>query len=72
MEVVWQILAASFAFVVLIYAWRVVNWAYIRPKRLEKLLRKQGLRGNSFKVLYGDLKEMLEMMKEAKVQAHQS
>ncbi|KAK4438749.1 cytochrome [Sesamum alatum] len=66
MEAVWQITAASFAFVVFICAWRVVNWAYIRPKRLEKLLRKQGFRGNSFRLVYGDTKELLKMVKEAK------
>ncbi|XP_011082968.1 cytochrome P450 CYP72A219-like [Sesamum indicum] len=66
MEVVWQILAASSAFVVLMYSWRVVNWAYIRPKRLEKFLRKQGLSGNSYRLVYGDLKEMLKMMEDGR------
>ncbi|KAL0399684.1 UNVERIFIED_CONTAM: cytochrome [Sesamum radiatum] len=66
MEAVWQITAASFAFVVLIWAWRVANWAYMRPKRLEKLLRKQGFNGNSYRFVYGDLKELLKMVKEAK------
>ncbi|KAK6134351.1 hypothetical protein DH2020_031915 [Rehmannia glutinosa] len=66
MEVVYQILAAAFAFVVLFYTWRILNWAYIRPKRLEKLLRKQGLKGNSYRLVYGDLKELLKMVTEAK------
>ncbi|KAK6134293.1 hypothetical protein DH2020_031983 [Rehmannia glutinosa] len=61
MEVVHQILAAAFAFVVLIYTWRILNWFYIRPKRLERLLRKQGLKGNSYGLVYGDLKELLKM-----------
>ncbi|KAI3457103.1 hypothetical protein Pfo_013766 [Paulownia fortunei] len=66
MEVLYQVLAASFAFVVLIYTWRILNWAYIRPKRLEKFLRKQGLKGNSYSLVYGDLKELLKMVQEAK------
>ncbi|KAK6157532.1 hypothetical protein DH2020_011780 [Rehmannia glutinosa] len=66
MEVVHQILAAAFAFVVLFYTWRILNWAYIRPKRLERLLRKQGLKGNSYRLVYGDLKELLKMVTEAK------
>ncbi|KAK6134292.1 hypothetical protein DH2020_031982 [Rehmannia glutinosa] len=65
MEVVHQILAAAFAFVVLIYTWRILNWFYIRPKRLERLLRKQGLKGNSYGLVYGDLKELLKMAGEA-------
>ncbi|KAK6134421.1 hypothetical protein DH2020_031853 [Rehmannia glutinosa] len=66
MEVIYQILAAAFAFVVLFYTWRILNWAYIRPKRLERLLRKQGLKGNSYRLVYGDLKELLKMVTEAK------
>ncbi|KAG8386770.1 hypothetical protein BUALT_Bualt03G0183500 [Buddleja alternifolia] len=61
--------AACLAFVfvfVIYYTWRVLNWAYITPKRLEKRLRKQGLKGNSYKLVYGDLKEMLKTIEEAK------
>ncbi|KAK4398163.1 cytochrome [Sesamum angolense] len=66
MEGVWHLIAASLAFVVLICAWRVVKWGYMRPKRLEKLVRKQGFNGNSYRMVYGDLKEVLKMVKEAK------
>jgi cytochrome P450 len=66
MEVPYQIFAASLAFVVLIYAWKILNWSYFSPKRLESALRKQGLRGNSYRLIHGDLKEMLKMVKEAK------
>ncbi|PIM97508.1 Cytochrome P450 CYP4/CYP19/CYP26 subfamily [Handroanthus impetiginosus] len=64
-QIVYQLLAAAFTFVVLIYTWRILNWAYIRPKRLEKVLRKQGLKGNSYKLVYGDLKELSKMLAEA-------
>ncbi|PHU12685.1 Secologanin synthase [Capsicum chinense] len=32
---------------------------------MEKLLRKQGLKGNSYRILHGDLKELSRMIKEA-------
>ncbi|XP_059659702.1 cytochrome P450 CYP72A219-like isoform X2 [Cornus florida] len=52
--------------VVVILAWRVLNWVWLRPRKLEKWLRQQGLSGNSYRLLFGDLKEMSEMIKEAK------
>ncbi|KAH6803031.1 cytochrome P450 [Perilla frutescens var. frutescens] len=65
MEVVYQIIASCFAIVVVIYTWILLNWAYLRPKKLEKMLRKQGLNGNSYRLGYGDLKEMSTTMEEA-------
>ncbi|KAK6134352.1 hypothetical protein DH2020_031916 [Rehmannia glutinosa] len=66
MEFVHQIFATAFISVVLLYTWRILNWAYISPKRLERLLRKQGLKGNSYRLVSGDLKELLKMAGEAK------
>ncbi|KAK7272632.1 hypothetical protein RJT34_29352 [Clitoria ternatea] len=51
--------------VVVIWSWRVLNWLWLRPKRLEKLLRDQGLRGNPYRLLLGDSKELQEMRKQA-------
>ncbi|KAM3222304.1 hypothetical protein P3L10_021574 [Capsicum annuum] len=36
-----------------------------KPKKLEKLLRQQGLKGNSYGILYGDAKDLPGMVKEA-------
>ncbi|XP_056173260.1 cytochrome P450 72A397-like isoform X3 [Syzygium oleosum] len=47
-------------------AWRVVNWVWLRPKRLERLLRQQGLSGKPYTFLFGDLKEDSRLLKEAK------
>ncbi|KAH7512766.1 hypothetical protein FEM48_Zijuj12G0125100 [Ziziphus jujuba var. spinosa] len=33
--------------IVIALAWRVLNWVWFRPKRLERFLRQQGLSGNS-------------------------
>ncbi|PHT76757.1 Cytochrome [Capsicum annuum] len=51
--------------VLLVCLWRVMNWVWLRPKKLEKLLRQQGLKGNSYRMLYGDIKDLSGMVKEA-------
>ncbi|KAH6780703.1 cytochrome P450 [Perilla frutescens var. hirtella] len=66
MEVVYQIIFSCFSIAVLSYTWRIVNWAYLRPKKLEKLLRQQGFNGNSYRLFYGDLKETSKLKEEAK------
>lgn len=50
----------------LVYTWRVLNWIWLKPKRLEKLLREQGCKGNSYRLVLGDLKDSYKMGKEAK------
>ncbi|XP_060189913.1 cytochrome P450 CYP72A219-like [Lycium barbarum] len=49
-----------------IWVWRFLNWVWFKPKKLEKYLREQGLNGNSYRLLFGDLKEGYMMSKEAK------
>lgn len=49
----------------LLWVWRLMNWVWLRPKKLERLLRSQGFTGNPYRVLYGDLKEFSMMTKEA-------
>ncbi|KAG6416841.1 hypothetical protein SASPL_124282 [Salvia splendens] len=67
MEVGFQTLAAAvLAFLALIYTWKILNWAYIKPKKLERALRKQGLKGNPYRLMYGDLKELMQSITEAK------
>ncbi|KAJ0102770.1 hypothetical protein Patl1_04990 [Pistacia atlantica] len=51
---------------VVTWAWRLLNWVWFRPKKFEKYLRQQGLKGKPYRLLYGDLKENLMMIKEAK------
>ncbi|CAJ2659447.1 secologanin synthase-like protein [Trifolium pratense] len=49
----------------LTWAWRILNWVWLKPKKLEKLLREQGLKGNSYRFLVGDIKDLLKMRNEA-------
>ncbi|KAK9059916.1 hypothetical protein SSX86_020620 [Deinandra increscens subsp. villosa] len=54
---------------VMIFMWcalRFLNWVWFKPKRIEKLLRKQGINGSPYKFLFGDAKEMVKMINEAK------
>ncbi|CAN4104318.1 unnamed protein product [Withania somnifera] len=53
--------------VIIIWVWRMVNWVWIRPRKLEKCFRKQGLNGHTYRILYGDTKEMSVLTKEAKL-----
>ncbi|KAI3515637.1 hypothetical protein L1887_14538 [Cichorium endivia] len=49
------------------FAWRLSNSLWFEPKKKEKLLRDQGLNGTSYKFMFGDLKELVQMTSEAKL-----
>ncbi|KAE9457963.1 hypothetical protein C3L33_10131, partial [Rhododendron williamsianum] len=40
-------------------AWKAVNWVWLRPKQLERCLRDQGFKGNTYRFLYGDSKDFV-------------
>ncbi|XP_071734150.1 cytochrome P450 CYP72A219-like [Rutidosis leptorrhynchoides] len=52
--------------ILVIYTWRILNFLWFNPKKTQKFLQEQGLKGTSYKFLFGDFKELSEMMKEAK------
>ncbi|XP_074373574.1 cytochrome P450 72A397-like [Apium graveolens] len=47
------------------WTWRVLNWVWVKPRKMEKCLRQQGFHGNSYRFLSGDNKENSEMVKNA-------
>ncbi|XP_048322133.2 cytochrome P450 72A397-like [Ziziphus jujuba] len=51
--------------IVITWAWRVLKWVWLRPKKLERALRHQGLTAKSYRLVYGDLKESSNMFKLA-------
>ncbi|KAL9322139.1 hypothetical protein ACSQ67_010192 [Phaseolus vulgaris] len=65
MEAAWTTTLTLIVILLLIWAWKILNWLWFNPKRLEKLLREQGFQGNPYKLLVGDSKEFLKMRKEA-------
>ncbi|XP_027172967.1 cytochrome P450 CYP72A219-like [Coffea eugenioides] len=48
-----------------IVSWKVLNWVWFRPKKLEKRLKEQGFRGNPYKRLHGDFKDISALYTEA-------
>ncbi|KAJ0662197.1 putative secologanin synthase [Helianthus annuus] len=53
------------ASVLLFYIWRISNWLWFKPKKIEQCLRDQGLNGSLYKFIFGDVKEMQQMTNEA-------
>nr|XP_043608115.1 cytochrome P450 CYP72A219-like [Erigeron canadensis] len=49
---------------VMVVPWKLLEWAWFKPKRLEKYLREQGLKGTNYKLPFGDTKEMLHLTKQ--------
>lgn len=43
--------------IVVAWTWQFLNWVWFKPIKTERLLRKQGMKGNSYKFLFGDTKE---------------
>ncbi|XP_031106766.1 cytochrome P450 CYP72A219-like [Ipomoea triloba] len=66
MEFLCNLFLFSFSIIFLVCAWRVVNWAWLRPKTLEKWLRGQDLKGNAYRLFYGDTKEIAKMINATK------
>nr|XP_043612714.1 cytochrome P450 CYP72A219-like [Erigeron canadensis] len=54
------VLLITYAFI------RFLNLVWFKPKKIEKFLTEQGLHGNSYKIFFGDLKEMVELIVQAK------
>jgi hypothetical protein len=62
----WSFFVGAFSLLLLWGAARALEWAWLRPKRLERALRQQGLRGTVYRSLAGDLKENSRLNKEAR------
>ncbi|KAL3828739.1 hypothetical protein ACJIZ3_017541 [Penstemon smallii] len=61
----WDYVIIAVFTLLLIWVVKFVNWVWIEPKKMEKFFRKQGLKGNSYRLLFGDANEISDMYKEA-------
>ncbi|KAE8683725.1 CYP72A219 protein [Hibiscus syriacus] len=50
----------------MIWGWSVLKWAWLTPKRLERCLRQQGLRGTPYSSLSGDFKQLIAMRRQTR------
>lgn len=66
LDIYLKVTGSLFLAYVVVIAWRLLNWVWIKPKRLEKILRNQGFKGSSYKLLYGDMKELAAAKKLAR------
>ncbi|XP_047329541.1 cytochrome P450 CYP72A219-like [Impatiens glandulifera] len=48
------------------WGWGILEWIWLKPRRVENHLRSQGYRGNPYKVLFGDLKDFSALSKLAR------
>ncbi|WOH03060.1 hypothetical protein DCAR_0522451 [Daucus carota subsp. sativus] len=44
--------------------YRVLNWVWLRPRKLEKYLKEQGFKGNAYRLVLGDMGEYASMIKQ--------
>ncbi|XP_074557259.1 cytochrome P450 CYP72A616-like [Curcuma longa] len=65
MELWFAVCGGLAALLVVAWAIRMLNWAFWKPRRLDRALRSQGLKGSSYRPVSGDLKEMVRLTKEA-------
>ncbi|KAK3019973.1 hypothetical protein RJ639_003020 [Escallonia herrerae] len=70
MEIAPGLIAVSVVLASIVVTWivRLVNWVWVRPKKLEKCLREQGLKGNPYRILHGDMEEYSTLTRQAKSQ----
>ncbi|KAF5206702.1 Cytochrome p450 [Thalictrum thalictroides] len=65
-EDILQTLVVIVGVVLVSWAWKTISSIWLKPKKMEKYLREQGLKGPNYKFLYGDTKEIGRLTKEAR------
>ncbi|KAK9092512.1 hypothetical protein Syun_027423 [Stephania yunnanensis] len=53
-------------------AWKVFDWVWWKPKRLERYFREQGIEGPCYKLIHGNIKENAVATKKAKAKPMES
>ncbi|XP_028763684.1 11-oxo-beta-amyrin 30-oxidase-like [Neltuma alba] len=54
------------AIIVVRWGWNMMKWLWLNPKRMERMLRDQGLQANPYRFWIGDLWEMVKMQEQVK------
>ena len=62
----WAVAAAAVAAALLWLAAWTLGWAWWTPRRLERVLRAQGLKGTRYRLFTGDITESAQLNREAR------
>ncbi|XP_020597072.1 cytochrome P450 CYP72A219-like [Phalaenopsis equestris] len=64
----WLVLAATAVIVAAAswVGWSLAEWLWLQPRRLERKLRAQGLRGSRYRLPFGDIKNIGNLVGEAR------
>nr|AGX93060.1 7-deoxyloganic acid 7-hydroxylase-like protein [Tabernaemontana elegans] len=66
MEMNFKLVAVlGFIGLALYWVYRVLDWVWFKPKKLEKCLREQGFKGNPYRLFLGDQYESGKLIREA-------
>ncbi|KAL3649041.1 hypothetical protein CASFOL_005444 [Castilleja foliolosa] len=60
----WELIIAPLFTILAIWTWQIFNWVWLKPKKIERLFRQQGMKGHSYKLLFGEMKEAKLMYDE--------
>ncbi|KAK1416131.1 hypothetical protein QVD17_31919 [Tagetes erecta] len=66
METMGKVVIAIVVGVMMRWGWKLLNWSWFTPKKLEKWLKNEGYKGNSYKFLMGDMIELATILKQGK------
>ncbi|KAJ0896499.1 putative secologanin synthase [Helianthus annuus] len=69
METMGKVATVIVTLVILRWGWKLLNWVWLKPKKLEKWLRDEGYKGNPYKLLMGDMIEFATTLKEGRLKA---
>lgn len=61
----WKVFITVVSAALVVWVWQFFNWVWLKPRKAERFFRKQGMKGNSYKFLYGDTKEADLMYKKS-------
>ncbi|KAJ3695268.1 hypothetical protein LUZ60_000645 [Juncus effusus] len=61
----WSFAIGALSLFLLWVSFRALDWAWLTPRRLDRALRKQGLRGTVYRSIWGEIKEDSRLVKEA-------
>ncbi|PIN05054.1 Cytochrome P450 CYP4/CYP19/CYP26 subfamily [Handroanthus impetiginosus] len=61
----WKFALVPVLAILVFWTWQFFYWVWLKPRKIERLLRKQGMKGSPYRFLFGDSKDTSRMYDEA-------